>query len=126
VRAWFDGRHPVVVVEAEGEVVAIGSTSTYRPRECYDGIAECSVYVGRRWRGRGFGKLALRALLDAAEAAGFWKLLSRVFPENVASRALLRSLAFREVGVYEKHGRLDGAWRDVIIVERLIEANLVG
>ncbi|HYT89042.1 MAG TPA: arsinothricin resistance N-acetyltransferase ArsN1 family A [Gemmataceae bacterium] len=124
VRAWFDGTHPIIVVEQDGEVVAFGSTSTYRPRACYAGIAECSVYVGRRWRGRGAGKVALQALLDAAEAAGFWKLLSRVFPENVASRALLRSLGFREVGTYEKHGQLEGVWRDVIIVERVIEANL--
>jgi phosphinothricin acetyltransferase len=70
--------------------------------------------------------LALGALIGAAQAAGFWKLVSRVFPDNTASRALLRSTGFREVGFYEKHGRLDGAWRDVIIVERLLPANLGG
>jgi phosphinothricin acetyltransferase len=56
--------------------------------------------------------------------AGFWKLLSRVFTDNIGSRALIRSLGFREVGIYEKHGCLDGVWRDVVIVERLIPANL--
>ncbi len=121
--AWFDGVHPTVVVEAEGEVVAFASTSTYRPRECYAGIAEFSVYVVREARGRGAGQVAMAALLDAAEVARFHKLVSRVFPENAASLALLRSLGFREVGVYEKHGRLDGAWRNVVIVERLIPAN---
>lgn len=78
----------------------------------------------RNHRGRGAGRLALGALIEAAKAAGFWKLVSRVFPENAASRALLRSVGFREVGVYEKHARLDGRWRDVVIVERLIPANL--
>jgi phosphinothricin acetyltransferase len=97
---WFDAVHPVVVVEAEGEVVA------------WD------------WRGRGAGRLAMAALIAAGEEAGFWKLVSRVFVENTASRALLRAVGFREVGVYEKHGRLDGAWRDVVIVERLIPANV--
>ena len=120
IRGWFTGMYPVVVVEREGEIVAFGSTSTYRPRECYAGIAECSVYVARRWRGHGAGKLALHALLDAAEAAGFWKLVSRVFTDNVASRSLLRSTGFREVGVYYRHGQLDGVWRDVVIVERLL------
>ncbi len=123
VAAWFDGVHPTVVVEAEGEVVAFASTSTYRPRECYAGIAEFSVYVAREARGRGAGRVAMLALLDAAEAAGFHKLVSRVFPENAASLALLRSVGFRKVGVYEKHGRLDSAWRNVVIVERLIPAN---
>ena len=126
IRAWFDGVHPIVVVEQHGQVVAFASTSTYRPRECYAGIAEFSVYVAREWRGRGAGRLAMLALIEAAEAAGFWKLVSRVFPENVASLGLLRALGFRDVGIYEKHAQLDGIWRDVVIVERLIPSNLAG
>jgi phosphinothricin acetyltransferase len=120
VAGWFDGTHPTVVVEEEGQVLAFAASFTYRPRACYAGVAECSVYVAREARGRGAGRLALAALITAAAQAGFWKLLSRVFPENAASRALLRRLGFREVGVYEKHGRLDGVWRDVVIVERLL------
>jgi len=123
VRAWFDDAHPIVVVEDEQAIVAFASTSTYRPRACYAGIAEFSVYVARAQRGRGAGRLAMETLIAAAEEAGLWKLVSRVFVENTASRSLLQSLGFREVGIYEKHGRLDGAWRDVVIVERLIEAN---
>jgi phosphinothricin acetyltransferase len=62
----------------------------------------------------------MTALFDAARDAGFWKLVSRVFVDNQASRALLKTVGFREVGTYEKHGRLDGEWRDVVIVERLL------
>jgi phosphinothricin acetyltransferase len=124
VRAWFDGVHPIVVVEDEGQVIAFVSTSTYRPRECYHGIAEFSVYVAREARGRGAGRLALAKMIEVAAAAGFWKLVSRIFPENQNSLKLVRSLGFREVGVYEKHGQLDGVWRDVVIVERLLPANL--
>jgi L-amino acid N-acyltransferase YncA len=124
VRTWFDGIHPIVVVEAEDRVIGFASTSTYRPRECYAGIAEFSVYVAREARGRGAGRLAMEALMEAAEKAGFWKLVSRVFVDNGPSRSLLRTLGFREVGIYEKHGKLDGAWRDVVIVERLLPANL--
>jgi putative N-acetylmannosamine-6-phosphate epimerase/L-amino acid N-acyltransferase YncA len=124
VLGWFDGAHPIVVIEAAGQIAGFASTSTYRPRSCYAGIAEFSVYVARSHRGRGVGRLAMEALLDAVEAAGFWKLVSRVFVENTASRALLRGLGFREVGTYEKHGKLDDVWRDVVVVERLIPANL--
>ena len=66
----------------------------------------------------------MESLITAAEKAGFWKLVSRVFVVNAPSRKLLLSLGFREVGVYEKHARLDGLWRDVVVVERLIPANL--
>jgi L-amino acid N-acyltransferase YncA len=125
VRGWFDGVHPVVVAEDEaGRVVAFASTSTYRPRDCYAGIAEFSVYTGRAVRGRGAGRAVMEALIAAAEAAGFWKLVSRVFPHNTASLRLLRSVGFREVGRYEKHAKLDGEWLDVVIVERLIPANV--
>jgi L-amino acid N-acyltransferase YncA len=120
VRAWFDGVHPMVVVEEGDSIVAFAATFPYRPRDCYAGIAETSVYVSRANRGRGAGRIALEALIHAAQEAGFWKLLSRIFPENVASLGLVRKLGFREVGVYEKHGQLDGQWRDVVIVERLI------
>jgi phosphinothricin acetyltransferase len=120
VGAWFDGIHPIVVVEEGDAIVAFAATFAYRPRACYAGVAEFSVYVARAGRGRGAGRLAMEALIGAAEAAGFWKLVSRVFPENAPSLALLRSLGFREVGIYEKHARLDGVWRDVVIVERLI------
>jgi L-amino acid N-acyltransferase YncA len=124
VRAWFDGRHPVVVVEEAGAVIAFAATFSYSPRPCYDGVAEVSLYVERSARCRGAGRLAMTALLKAAEQAGFWKLLSRVFVDNAASIGMIRALGFREVGVYEKHGRLGGVWRDVIIVERLIPENL--
>jgi L-amino acid N-acyltransferase YncA len=124
IKRWFDGAHPIVVLQEGQEVVAFASTSHYRDRACYAGIAEFSVYVRRNWRGHGAGRLALEALLQQAERAGFWKLVSRVFIENAASRRLLLSLGFREVGIYEKHGQLDGVWRDVVIVERLLPGNL--
>ena len=120
VEEWFESAYPVVVVEDGGEIIAFASTSLYRPRECYAGIAEFSVYAARAARGRGAGRAAMLALMDAARRAGFWKLVSRVFVENAASRALLRSVGFREVGVYERHAKLDGVWRDVVIVEKLL------
>jgi L-amino acid N-acyltransferase YncA len=118
VEKWFDGIHPVVVIEDNGAVIAFASTSTYRPRDCYAGIAEFSVYAARAARGRGAGRAAMGALIDEARRAGFWKLVSRVFVENTPSRALLRSIGFREVGIYQRHARLDGVWRDVVIVEK--------
>jgi L-amino acid N-acyltransferase YncA len=120
IRAWFGGIHPVVVVEDKSSIAAFAATSLYRPRECYAGVAEFSVYVARDFRRRGAGRLALGALIDAARQAGFWKLVSRIFAENVPSRNLVVALGFREVGVYHRHGKLDGEWRDVVIVERML------
>lgn len=121
VRAWLgDPRRPVLVAEADGRVVGWVAASAYRPRECYAGIAEFSVYVAASARGRRVGDALMDAFLPACEAAGLWKVLSRIFPENEASRRLCARHGFREVGTYRRHARLDGAWRDVVIVERLL------
>jgi phosphinothricin acetyltransferase len=127
-RTWFQtiaGRYPVVVAEIDGQIIGWAGAGLYRDRECYWGIGEFSMYVRRDSRGQGIGDALIAALISEAERLGLWKLLSRIFPFNEASRALCRKHGFREVGVYEKHARLDGRWLDVVIVERLISANLV-
>lgn len=120
IAKWFDTGRTSVVVEVDGEVLAYASAFIYRERGCYSGVREFSVYVDRAARGLGLGRIAMEALIDAAKARGDWKLLSRVFPENEASLKLLASLGFREVGIYKNHAKLDGVWRDVVIVEKLI------
>lgn len=116
-------RHPVLVVELDGAVVAWANLSSYRARSCYDGIADFSIYLRRDARGRGIGKVLLNALLHEAEARGFWKVLSRIFTFNEASLALCQSCGFRKVGVYEKHACLEGRWLDCAIVERIFPSN---
>ena len=118
-------RFPILVaVDGNDVVLGWAGLGTYRTRACYSGVAEFSIYMDTQTRGRGAGKRLLNALIEEASMLGYWKLLSRVFPFNTASRALCRSCGFREVGIYEKHAKLDGSWLDVVIVERLIPANL--
>jgi L-amino acid N-acyltransferase YncA len=115
-----DDRFPTVVVEREGAVVAWASVGAYRAHDWYAGVGEHSVYVDAEHRGIGAGLLALDALCDACEERGYWKLISRIFPENAASLALHERAGFQVVGVYRRHGRLDGEWRDCVIVEKLL------
>jgi L-amino acid N-acyltransferase YncA len=118
-----DERHPVLVAELDGRVVGWASIAAYRPRACYRGVGEASLYVEAAHRGKGVGRRLMETLIDEARRLGYWKVLSRLFPGNAASRGMCRAAGFREVGVYEKHAQLDGRWRDVIIVERLIPEN---
>jgi L-amino acid N-acyltransferase YncA len=114
-------RFPTVVAEREGRVVAWASAGAYRSRPAYSGVAEHSVYVARDARGTGAGRAALEALCGAYAERGFWKIVSRIFPENTASLILHERCGFRVVGVYRRHGKLEGQWRDCVIVERLLD-----
>lgn len=113
-------RFPTVVAEADGRVVGWAAAGPYRSRACYAGIAEHSVYVTRGSRQSGVGLAVLEELLRVYERLGFWKILSRIFPENGASLRLHERAGFRVVGVYRRHARLDGRWRDCVIVEKLL------
>lgn len=125
IEAWFDHAKAFVTVEDEaGEVVGYAVAHPYADRCCYAGIGEFSVYVRRTARGQGVGRAAMSGLVDASREAGLWKLMSRVFPENRASLNLMAWSGFKEIGVHEKHGKLDGVWRDCVIVERVIPENL--
>ena len=125
VLPWFDHALAFVCVEdGAGEVVGYAVAHPYSDRCCYGGIGEFSVYIRRDQRGRGVGRAAMNALTDAAREAKLWKLMSRVFPENRASLNLMAWSGFKEIGVHEKHGKLDGGWRDCVIVERVFPENL--
>ena len=125
IEPWFDSAYAfVAVVDSAGEVVGYAVAHPYADRCCYSGIGEFSVYVRRSHRGRGVGRAAMTALIEEARRKGLCKRLSRVFPQNRASLALLHSLGFKEIGLHEKHGKLEGVWMDTVIVERLIPENI--
>ena len=117
-------RFPVLVAEDDsGDIMGWAALTEHSTRACYRGIADCSVYVETNHRGSGVGLALSQSLIAEATRLGYWKLISRVFVSNEASRALCRLAGFREVGVLERHGRLEGRWVDVLIVERLIPEN---
>lgn len=115
----------LVAIDHLGAIVGWIRASMYRPRYAYRGIAEYSVYVATGAQGQRVGDTLMRVFLEHCNAAGITKLVSRIFPENTASLALCARHGFREVGRYERHGKLDDHWRDVIIVERLFPDNFV-
>ena len=109
--------HRLVAVET-GEVVGWIALAPVSSRCCYAGVAEISAYVAEKARGQGIGAALLESVIESAEAAGIWTLETGVFPENAPSLALLKRFGFREVGVRERIGKLDGVWRDVVLLER--------
>ena len=101
-----------------GEILGWAALSRVSDRCVYGGVAEVSVYVGERGRGRGVGRALLEALIAASERNEIWTLQAGVFPENAASVRLHLSCGFREVGRRERIGKLNGVWRDTLLLER--------
>lgn len=122
VMGWLVDGFPVLVAEREdgGEVAGFARVGDYSERAVYRGVGEHAVYVARAARGAGLGRALLEALAAEAAERGYYKLTSRIFAENEASRAAHRAAGFREVGVQRRHGRLDGDWKDCVLVERLV------
>jgi L-amino acid N-acyltransferase YncA len=115
-----EGELFLVVRYRDGQIRGWSRLSAYSSRDCYAGVGEASVYIDRAARGRGLGSALFEALMEEAERRGYWKLIGLLFATNEASLALCRAVGCREVGVFRRHGRLDGEWRDVTVVEKLI------
>ena len=90
-------------------------------RQCYAGVAEVSVYVSASARGQGIGRALLREVIRQSEAHGIWTLQGSVFPENVASLRICTANGFRQVGRRKHIGKLNGLWRDTVLIERRSE-----
>lgn len=115
------GEELVLVAEEDGRVIAVAIAGPYTDRHhYYAGVGEATMYVEREHRRRGAGVKLLNTLADAAQQRGLYKLVGKVFTTNEPSIELVRRCGFREVGVHRRHGRLDGEWRDVLVVERLL------
>jgi L-amino acid N-acyltransferase YncA len=107
-----------LVAELEGEVVGWTALAPVSARAVYAGVVEESIYVAAGARGRGIGRALLTSLLAGSDRAGIWTIQTGIFPENLASLALHRRCGFRTVGTRERLGRLNGVWRDVVLLER--------
>ena len=113
-------RLPAIVAEEDEAVLGWARVTAYSERPAYAGVGEVSVYVTERARGRGLGRGLLEALQARAREAGYWKLVGKLFTANEASAGMVRSCGWREVGMHHRHARLDGEWRDVLLVERVL------
>lgn len=116
-----DARFPLLVGDAGDGVIGWAGLAFYSSRPCYAGIGECSVYVAAGARGRGVGTALTEALAAASEGNGFHKMIGKLFTDNDASLRLVERCGFVSVGLHRRHGQLEGEWRDVLVVERLLD-----
>lgn len=107
-----------LVAEHDQTILGWAMLSPLSSRCVYAGVAEVSVYVTKKAQGKGLGYAPLTQLVNDSEINGLWTLEAGIFPENTASLNIHRRCGFREVGLREKLGKLNGKWRDVLLLER--------
>lgn len=117
---WNDSHavKPRLVAVENGNVLGWAAITPVSGRCVYAGVGEVSVYVSTAARGKGIGKQLLQTLIEASEKENYWTLQSGIFPENKASIAIHESCGFRVVGTREKIGKMNGVWRDTVLLEK--------
>ena len=123
MKNWFkqhQGRYKVLVAEHNGKVVGWASLNQYSLRCAYNGVADLSVYIRRDYRGKGIGTKLLQDIEELAILHQFNKIILFTFSFNELGQRLYRRSGFREVGVLEKQGQMDGKFIDVMIMEKLL------
>lgn len=124
---WFDkhqGRYTVLVAEKENGIIAgWASINQYNQREAYNGVGELSIYIHREDRGKKIGQALLSELEEKAKGNNFYKIVLFTFTFNQSGLGLYTKMGFREVGIFEKQGKLDGEFVDIRIMEKLLLEN---
>ncbi|MDA9178277.1 GNAT family N-acetyltransferase [Amylibacter sp.] len=107
-----------IVAELNGVVIGWAALSAVSKRFVYSGVAEVSLYVSSEHSGKGKGYLLLSELINKSEQEGIWTLQAGVFPENQASINIHLKNDFKKLGIREKLGKMNGLWRDILLMER--------
>jgi L-amino acid N-acyltransferase YncA len=107
-----------LVAKENEKVIGWAALTPVSDRCVYGGVAEVSVYVDEKVRGRGVGSMLLNELIRTSEQNNFWTLQAGIFPENIASLKIHEASGFRVIGRREKIGQMNGIWRDTILMER--------
>lgn len=123
---WNSGHfsHTRFVAKDQNEVIGWAALRPVSSRPVYSGVAEVSVYVAERHRGKGVGKMLLGKLIFDSERSEIWTLQAGIFPENESSLKLHADLGFRIIGRRERIGKMNGMWRDTVLLER--RSSIVG
>ena len=122
-RRWMAARgpsHPVIVAEADGQVIGWGSLNPFSARQAYQYVADFSVYVERSWRAKRVGRRLLERLIELAKSLGYHKMMLSAFPFNESGVALYERMGFVKVGICREMGLLGGRWVDTVIMEKLL------
>lgn len=117
---WNKGHlpHSRIIAKENGKIVGWAALTPVSGRCVYAGVAEISVYVNDKAKGKGLGKQLLQKLIEESEANNIWTLQAGIFPENIASIKIHEYCGFRTIGIRERIGQMNGKWRDTVLMER--------
>lgn len=115
-----DERYVVIIIEEDAQIIGWASINPYSHRCAYKGVGELSIYIKREHRGKGLGQRLLASLEEIGQQNEFYKLVLFTFSFNDLGQGLYRKMGYREVGVFEKQGIMDGEYVDIMIMEKLL------
>lgn len=114
-----DAREALLVLEAEGQVRGWGRVKHYSPRPGYRVCGETSIFLDRQHLGRGYGRPLQAALLEKCIELQYHHVVAKIWASNKSSIHFHEAFGFTLVGVQKEVGFVNGAWRDVAILQRI-------
>ena len=126
IEAWFSmkkaGGFPVIgLLDSSGTLLGFASYGAFRPQPAYKYTVEHSVYVHTAFRGRGYGRVLLDALVSSARVDDRHALIGVIGAENEASRRLHESLGFHRVATLPQVGFKFGRWLDAVMYQLTLQ-----
>jgi len=112
---------PVIVAEANGQVVGFGMYSEFRFREAYKFTVEHSVYVANDYHGKGIGNLLLAELITLAKAQKLHTMIAVIDAENQGSVLFHEKFGFKTVGIIKESGYKFNRWLHSVFMQLILE-----
>ena len=112
---------PVIVAEKEGEILGFGTFGIFRPWDAYQHSVEHSIYVHRKSRGQGIGKLLLTELINTAKKDGFHTMIAGIDASNEKSILFHKNFGFDEIGTFKEVGYKFDKWLDLTFMQLFLK-----
>ena len=125
-KEWFkifkkDSPFQCVVAYENDILIGFASSRPFRDKEAYESSIETSVYISKKYIGKGFGKLLMQDLLNKIDGYSINRAYAFITEPNNASERLHTLLGFKKIGVLNKVGKKFGKFWNVGIFEYFFE-----
>ncbi|NLQ18390.1 N-acetyltransferase [Marinomonas sp. M1K-6] len=119
VMDWLENitdRHPILVLEEQGDVIAWCSIEPFYGLPAFDGACEISLYVLPNQQGKGIATRLFHGLETERQRLGFTHLVAYIYLSNLASQRFFKRQGFEQWGRLPNIAQNEQIKEDVLLL----------